>query len=171
MEYLRGYIGLSPDFGSEAESGLYVDSLPGISTDVISRIKDDRDDDDTLWRKIELRALLKFRTLFVAEVNKTHKVHNQEICECLIRENKILLATSLWYLLGSEVMVERLTSNRTNVATINKNTPREIKEMLEDNFRNELKEAVLSIDLHSSDCFRDSCPEPAGLITTHIPII
>lgn len=171
MDFLKGFIGLSSQDGVEAESGLYVDSLPGVSSEVIARVKDDRDEIDTLWDKIEWRALLKFRTLFTAELNKTHKVHDQAICECLIRENRILLATSLWYLMGAEVMVERITSNRVNVATINKNTPRELKDMLEDSFRKELSEAVLNIDVHASDCFDNDCPEPAGLITCHIPII
>lgn len=171
MEFLRGFIGLSSHDGVEVESGLYVDSLPGISSEVITRVADDRDGGDTLWSKIEWRALLKFRTLFISEVNKAHKVHNQSICECLIRENRLLLATSLWYLMGAEVMVERITSSRVNVATINKNTPRELKEMFEDSFRKELAEAVLTIDVHASECFADGCPEPAGLITNHIPII
>lgn len=172
MEFLKEFIGLTPTSGIEAESGLYVDSLPGISADAINRLRDDGDEMRDLWKKIEWRSLLKFRTLFTAEVNKTHKIHNQDLCECLIKENKVLLATPLWYLMGVEVMVERLTSSRVNVATINKNTPKEIKDMLEDNFKKELTEAVLNIDVHSSSCFPpEICPEPAGLITFHSPII
>jgi len=172
MEFLKGFIGLTPSSGIEAPSGLYVDSLPGISSEAVSRVCDDGENGESLWAKIEWRSLLKFRTLFTAEVNRTHKIHNQEICECLIQQNKVLLATALWYLLGAEVMVERMTSSRVNVATINKNTPKEIKEMFEDQFKKELSEAVLNIDVHSSSCFDSECePEPAGLITFHTPII
>lgn len=172
MEFLKGFIGLTPLLGTEAPSGLYVDSLPGISAEAINRVRDDGDCSEKMWGKIEWRSLLKFRTLFTAEVNRTHKVHDQAICECLIENNKLLLATSLWYLMGAEVMVERMTSSRVNVATINKNTPKEIKEMLEDQFKKELTEAVLNIDIHSSSCFpQEECPEPAGLLTFHTPII
>jgi len=72
MENIFGYIGLS-DRVSEVESGLYIDALPDISLDMLSKITDSQDDDVTdLWTRIEKRGVFKFRTLFLNAINKCH---------------------------------------------------------------------------------------------------
>lgn len=172
IECLKGFIGLSSWAGIEAESGLYVDALPDISTATIDRLTQGEGNVSNTWDEIEHRALLKFRTLFIAEVNKCHKVSKRDVCECLIVENKHLLATALWYLLGAEVMLLRGASSRVNVATFDKAKNKDIRQYFEEQFAKELSVAVASIDIHSSECF-PPCdePAPADIVTTHTPII
>lgn len=161
MEFLKGYIGLSSKYGIEAASGLYVDTLPDISSASIENIAREGEDVHARWEVIERRGLLKFRTLFVNEVNKVHKVSDLAVCECLIESNKEVLATALWYLLGSEVMTERASSQRINVTTINRDKPKELREYFDEQFRNELAVAVNSIDIHASKCLGGDCVEPS----------
>lgn len=169
LDELIGFVGLSSSTGVEAESGLYVDALPDISVSIVDRLVQDGTANDE-WSKIEKRTLLKFRTLFVAEVNKCHKVSDLSICECLIVSNKLLIATALWYLLGAEVMMTRSASSRINAATIDRNKSKELRDYFENQFEKELTVAVNSIDVHSSDCFpEDEEPECTPLIKTVYP--
>lgn len=174
LSELKGYIGFISGESAEAPSGLYVDALPDITQSMledIARIKDGEIDRDA-WSRIEDRAILKFRTLFIAEINKCHKVTDIKVCECLILSNKEVLATSLWYLLGAEVMLSRKASSRINVATIDKTKLKELREYFEDQFAKELTTAVNSIDIHASECFgEEEHPEPRQLITYGTPIL
>lgn len=171
LDELKGYIGLFSDSG-ESGSGLYIDALPDISFQVLEDIARKEDNVTDAWSRIEDRGILKLRTLFIAEVNKCHKVHDIKVCECLILSNKEVLATSLWYLLGAEVMQTRRASSRINAATIDRNKPKELREYFENQFQKELSTAVAGIDIHSSECFGDDDhPEPRQLITFEPPVL
>jgi len=172
LEELKGYVGLISHSSQVAPSGLYVDALPDISLQSIEDVVTDEEDVGEAWSRIENRALLKFRTLFIAEVNKCHKIADIKVCECLIVSNKEVLATALWYLLGAEVMLERRSSSRINISTIDRAKPKELREYFEDQFQKELKTAVAGIDVHSSECFpEDDPPEPRQLISFETPVI
>lgn len=170
LEELKGYIGLISGGDNTAQSGLYVDALPDISLQVLEDITHDAGFE--AWDKIEDRAILKLRTLFIAEINKCHKITDIDICECLIKSNKELLATALWYLLGAEVMLTRQTSSRINMATIDRNKPKEMRAYFEDQFKQELATAVASINIHASECIPDEeCVQANDVVTFQIPII
>lgn len=155
-----------------APSGLYIDALPDISLQLLEDITTNEGNSGETWSRIEDRGILKFRTLFIAEVNKCHKITDIGISECLIKSNKEVLATALWYLLGAEVMLTRRASSRINMATIDRNKPKELREYFESQFQKELSTAVASIDIHSSECFpEDEQPEPRQLITFKTPIL
>ncbi len=172
LDELKGYIGLLSGGSVEAESGLYIDALPDISLQVLEDITTNEQDGCETWSRIEDRGILKFRTLFIAEVNKCHKVHDIEVCECLIQSNKEILATALWYLLGAEVMLTRRASARINMATIDRNKPKELRAYFEDQFQKELTIAVNGIDIHASECFaEDDQPEAKQLITFATPVL
>ena len=153
----------------EAPSGLYIDALPDISLQVLDDITTNEDNGCETWSRIEDRGILKFRTLFIAEVNKCHKVTDIKVCECLITSNKEVLATALWYLLGAEVMLTRRASSRINVATIDRNKPKELRAYFENQFAKELTTAVASIDNHASECFPDEKPPEPRQLTTFVP--
>lgn len=172
IDELKGYIGLFSGDTPPAESGLYIDALPDIFTQILEDIaRGDEKTTDT-WERIEERGILKFRTLFIAEVNKCHKISDISKCECLIISNKEVLATALWYLLGAEVMLTRRASSRINAATIDRGKSKELRSYFEDQFAKELSTAVASIDIHSSECFlEEDQPEPRQLITFETPIL
>lgn len=171
LEELKGYIGLFSGASVEAESGLYVDALPDITTSVLEDISRNGENEENAWSRIEDRAILKFRTLFIAAVNKCHKLSDIKVCECMIVSNKEILATSLWYLLGAEVMLTRRASSRINAATIDRNKPKELREYFEAQFEKELSTAVASIDIHASDCIDENVVEPRLLVTFSTPIL
>lgn len=172
LNELKGYIGLLSGGSAQAPSGLYVDALPDITLSVLGDIARQGEDEVDTWSRVEERGILKFRTLFIAEVNKCHKVTDIKVCECLILSNKEILATALWYLLGAELMLTRRASSRINAATIDRNKPKELRAYLEDQFAKELSTAVNSIDIHASECFgEDEHPEPHQLITFGTPIL
>lgn len=149
---LKGYIGLSSKIAI-ADSGLYVDALPDISVSFLEKLVNDEGSVTDLWAEIENRALVKFRTLFIRELNVCHRISNVKVCECIARESKELLATSLWYLLAAEVSYERATSSRMNTyTTIDRQKAKEMREHFLAEFENELKIAVNGIDIHSSAC-------------------
>jgi hypothetical protein len=166
MDELKGYIGLSSSV-SVAPSGLYVDALPDISVSFLEKLIKDESSVSELWAEIEHRALVKFRTLFIREVNRCHRLSDVAVSETLIVENKELLATSLWYLLASEVMYERATSSRMNTyTTIDRSKAKEMREHFLAEFENELKVAVNGIDIHSS-----ADVEQRDIVTFHTPIL
>lgn len=167
LQELKGYIGLSSE-ESKADSGLYVDALPDISLQVLENIANE--DSEVTWSQIEDRAILKLRTLFINEVNKCHKIAKIDVCECLIISNKEILATALWYLLGAEVMLTRGASSRINMATIDRNKPKELRAYFEEQFKQELATAVAGIDIHASDCITEDVPAN-DVITFQIPVI
>lgn len=167
LNELKGYIGLMSG-GGIAPSGLYVDALPDISLQVVEDIA--QGDSQKEWSNIEDRAILKLRTLFIKEVNKCHKIAKIDVCECLITSNKEILATALWYLLGAEVMLTRGASSRINMATIDRNKPKELRAYFEEQFKQELATAVAGIDIHASDCIDEDVPAN-DVITFQIPVL
>lgn len=171
MESLYSYIGLSSKV-SEVDSGLYVDALPDISINLVDKLTDNEGEMvEELWATIEKRGILKFRTLFIAEVNRCHHISKIDVCECLIEENVDILATSLWYLLGAELMYERISSARLNrFTTIEKSKAKELRNSFMDLFTDELQTAVAGIDVNDNDC-TDEVIQDRNIINTHYAII
>ena len=186
MDFLKGYIGLTSTAETKAASGLYIDALPDIGVAFIEKMVTDEGNKENLWQEIETRGLLKFRTLFIREVNKQHRMTDRAKAECLIEENKELLSTALWWLLGAEVLYTRQTSSRMNVYTtldrskakemreyfLDRSKAKEMREYFEAQFEKELETAVRGIDIHRSACFDcENQPEGVDIVTFHTPII
>ena len=173
MDFLKGYIGLTSTAETKAASGLYIDALPDIGVAFIEKMVTDEGNKENLWQEIETRGLLKFRTLFIREVNKQHRMTDRAKAECLIEENKELLSTALWWLLGAEVLYTRQTSSRMNVyTTLDRSKAKEMREYFEAQFEKELETAVRGIDIHRSACFDcENQPEGVDIVTFHTPII
>lgn len=71
----------------------------------------------------------------------------------LICNNRDHFAYSFWYLLGNELMVERLSSSRRNFFTmIQTETAKELKESFFLNYKSTLKTAMNGVDLDLNDC-------------------
>lgn len=173
FDCLVGFIGLSSNVSGEVPSGLYADALPDISEASVTKLVDGEDTVKSLWKEIEKRAILKFRTFFIREINEAHKISDREKCECLICEHKDLLATALWYLIGEEIMNARATSSRMNTyTTIDRQKAKEMREAFHAQFERELEIAVHGIDVHSSSCFTcENQPEYNDIMVFHEPII
>ncbi len=172
MNCLKGVIGLSVGVGVEASSGLYVDALPDISLPFGRNITDKGNDEVLkMWEDVENRALKKFRTLFIRQLNHCFKISDIAVSECLICNNKEILSTALWYFMGAELLTESLGSHRINRhTTIDRSRNKEMREELESVFMRELEVAVAGIDVAHSDCIEGKA-EQRDLIEFHTPII
>jgi hypothetical protein len=162
---LYGLIGFSSKL-SEVESGLYLDSLPDVSLTLLDKLTADGDNDFTdLWTRIEDRSIKKFRTLFINAINKCHKIHNIEVCECLIESNYLVFSIALWYLMGAELMFERYNSSRLNkYTTIDRPKAKELNTAFMEMFTDELTVGVNSIDVNDNEC-SDEIQQETNLIT------
>ena len=173
IDCLVGFIGLSNNVSGEVPSGLYADALPDISEAHIQKLVDGEKDISELWKEIEQRAILKLRTFFIRAVNESHRISDRDKCECLMCENKELLATSLWYVLGEEIMTLRSNSSRMNTyTTIDKSKAKDMRSEFHEAFLQELETAVHGINVHSSKCFNcDNQPENNDVVVFREPII
>lgn len=165
MECLNGYIGIkgcgAPAVPEEdAFSGLYVNSLPGISTSIIDDIADDEQETFIgVWNDVKLRAMQKFYLAVKAELNKCYRITDKEVVECLICADKDSFAVALWYLHGVELMIERTSSTRLNwLTTIDLDKAEKLKAEYYAEFEAALKDAVQSLNPADSDCI-DDCLE------------
>jgi len=163
---LIGFVGLSSSI-EVSGSGLYLNTLPKINIVSVNKIADEdqkNGDPNLNFKKVmedvESRTINRFRTEFIIELNKCYRISKREIAECLICENKELLAVALQYLMGVEMMTEVITSSRINrYTTIDKITAQYIRPEFEERFYSELHVAVIGIDIEGSDCFPDDIPD------------
>jgi hypothetical protein len=73
--------------------------------------------------------------------------------ENLVCNNRQVFDTSLWYLMGVELMLERLYSDRLNrYTTVDLKTASELKDYFQAEFDKEMEIAVGGINLDSADC-------------------
>jgi len=154
MDCLVGFIGLASSIGVSG-SGLYLNTLPNITILSTNKIADsDQIDQTKVMADIETRAINRFRTQFIIERNKCWRVSKRNIAECLICENREILAVALQYLMAAELMTERINSERINrFTTIDRMTAQKSRVEFEEIFYTELHVAVLGIDIQESDCF------------------
>jgi hypothetical protein len=166
IDCLVGYIG-SLSVSGTAESGLYLDALPGIKLINFDKVHDESQTNVDFFSNIEKRAILKFRTLFISELNQCIKLYVREAVDCLICENKELLSESLWYLIGAEFIQDSFSSNRINrYTTVDRAKLKEQQDLFMEEFYRTLHVAVLGIDIENSTCFEtDDKPECMNITT------
>lgn len=172
MDCLVGFIGLSSSIGVSG-SGLYLNTLPNINIPSVNKIADEdqKNNDPSLnfikvMEDVQSRAINRFRTQFIIELNKCYRISKRGIAECLICENKDLLAIALQYLMGAELMIERRSSDRINrYTTIDKITAQRSQIEFEERFYEELHVAIIGIDIENSDCFEEDIPESNCLMS------
>ncbi|MDR2085754.1 MAG: hypothetical protein LBP72_01110 [Dysgonamonadaceae bacterium] len=171
LDCLTGYIGLASVVGT-AESGLYLDALPGINLFNVLKIADSSQKNpngeysvEKVFSDVQQRTILKFRTLFITEFNRCFKFYKRNGIDCLVCENRELLAVALWYLMGAEMSEECLRSDRINrYTTVDRQKIKEQKEGFLDAFYTEISAAIAGIDLEGSECFTHDAPECGGII-------
>lgn len=157
LECYTGLVGILGCPGDEPGSGLYINSLPGVTLEMVDKIADSEQVTYLgVWQEIEKRGIMKFRTALMAGLNKCYQINQRATVECIACENSDLLVTSLWYLLGRELMDERIYSNRINrYTTIDLDEAKELRDHFLVTFEQELAAALQGIDVKNSDCLQD----------------
>jgi len=175
---LQNLIGLSPAV-TTSESDLYVVTLPGISLFNITKIADKTEqingsnepDPVVVYQECEQRAILTFRNAFIGAMSDCWHLNDLDVAECLICEYKRRLATALWWFIGHEIMVERVSSDRLNrFTTIDRKKAAEIRDEMFERAEYELKNLVRGIDPNNSDC-ADEPVQTSNIISKVLPVI
>ena len=178
LNCLQGLIGLSRDVAT-SDSNLYVVTLPGISLFNLTKIADKREqinaenepDPVVVFQECEQRAVLTFRNAFIGAMSDCWHLNDLDVAECLICEHKFRLATALWWFIGHELMVERVSSDRLNrFTTIDRKKAGEIRDEMFKRAEFELQNLVKGLDPNKSGCSKQPV-ECANIITKVLPII
>jgi len=126
MQCFTDYIGLSFCAGvyESPASGIYINSLPGISIESIEKIADQEQINYLgVWGDVQTNALAQFRLDIISEMNKCYTLN----CDCdydtLICENQEVLTQAWKYLLGIWILIFRINSNRTATAAASTGRP------------------------------------------------
>ncbi len=168
MDCLKDYIGiqgcgapvpLAPpgETLSDVFSGLYINQLPGVSLKSIEKLADEEQQNYLgVWADIQRRALLKFGIAFKARIFAGHSLNDKTVLNCLACSNKELFSVALWYLLGTELMIERTSTDRLNrYTTIDLQKAEKLKADFYTEYQTAFDDAVNSIDVAGSDCIPD----------------
>lgn len=147
-------IGLSYCAGvyEQPGSGLYLNSLPGISIESIDKIADSEQITYMgVWADVQSSAVAQFRIDVMAELNKCFKLERGCDYDTLICNNAETLVQAWKYTLGVWLMIFRITSTRLNrFTTIDLKQAEELKDFYQVEYEKALKQAVLLMD--TSDC-------------------
>jgi hypothetical protein len=154
------YIGLSYCEGvyEQPGSGLYLNSLPGISIESIDKIADSEQVTYLgVWADVQTAAVAQFRIDVMTELNKCFKLERGCDYDVLICNNAETLVQAWKYCLGVWLMIFRITSPRLNrFTTIDAKQAAELKDFYQVEYEKALKQAVLLMD--TSEC----CMQCAG---------
>lgn len=96
-------------------SGLYINSLPGISLESISKISNaDQENYLGAWADIQQEALSRFKVDFLTALRGCYKLRRNLDLEAIMCDNKEVFTNAWKYLLGNQLMLFRLHTNRLN---------------------------------------------------------
>lgn len=76
----------------------------------------------------------------------------------IVCKNKEAFTMPLWYMLGSELMMERMVSDRINRYTVDKKQAEELKAYYDSETEKSMKQAIAGISLESCDCCLECDP-------------
>lgn len=162
MTCLVDYIGLQACGGVyEAPlSGLYINTLPGISLESIDKIADSEQITyQGVWEDAQTEAAVRFKMDFISEVTKCYKITRTCNYEDFICDNLELLANAWRYLLGNQLMIFRLYSTRLNrFTTIDLDNAKELRDYYQVEYEKALSQAVKLIDF--STCCMECTSNP-----------
>lgn len=170
MTCFTDYIGLSyctrGVYDSPA-SGIYLNSLPGISIENIDKIADSEQVTYLgVWADVQSFALAQFRLDIINEMTKCFQLNKDCDYDELICDNLEELTLAWKYLLGVSLMIFRLTSDRINRwTTIGREEAKELRDFYQVEYDRALKQGVLLMD---TDACCLTC-EPNPSIVTWLP--
>jgi hypothetical protein len=98
-------------------------------------------------------VMKKFAILVKAKLNQCYRITDHSIIECLVCEHKELFDVALWYLHGTELMIEVTSSDEINrFTTIGLEKAEKLKEEYYGEFQAAMNDAVQSINPSESEC-------------------
>lgn len=151
MDCFLNYIGLSYCTGGVYDSpasGIYLNSLPGISIENIDKIADSEQVSYLgVWDDVQKTALAQFKLDVMAELNKCYKLNRTCDYNELICDNIEELTQAWKFLLGVTLMLFRLNSDRINRwTTIGRDEAKELRDFYQIEYEKALHQGVLLMD-------------------------
>lgn len=149
------YIGLSLCAGAyeSPASGIYINSLPGLSMESLDKIADQEQINYLgVWRDVQANTLPDFKVDVMGEIRKCYELD----CDCdydaLICANIETLTQAWKYKLGIHVMLFRINSNRLNrYTTVDIPQAKELLAYYQAEYEKMLSSSVLCMDISSCD--------------------
>lgn len=148
-------------------SGIYINSLPGISIENTDKIADaEQITYRGVWADVQSFALAQFRLDVISEMGKCFKLNRDCDYDDLICDNIDELTLAWKYLLGVSLMIFRLNSDRINRwTTIQREEAKELRDEYQVMYEAALKQGVLLMDTDA--CCLECSPNPA--VVTWLP--
>ena len=150
LDCLIDYIGFIRVQGvyDQPESGQYINSLPGITLENVEATADS--DQETylgVWSDVQKEASSRLYNDVVSELTKCFSLNKECDYDELICTNKELLTNAWKYLLGVQLMIERIYSPRLNrFTTVDHEQAKELKDFYQVEYEKFLSQAVLLFD-------------------------
>lgn len=161
MTCLAGYVGLKICGNEISESGLFINSLPGISLESIDKIAESEQISYAgVWADVQAEAAIRFYVDVVTEITKCYSVNPYCDYEEIICDNKLKLAVAWRYLLGNQLMLFRLYTTRLNrFTTIDLDQAAQLRDFYQVEYEKALAQAVQIIDVSSCELCCGGNPE------------
>lgn len=144
------HIGLSYCAGvyEQPASGIYLNSLPGISIQSIDAIADSEQTTYLgVWADVQSSAVDQFRIDVISELNKCFKLNRDCDYTTMICENIDTLVQAWKYCLGVWLMIFRLNTDRLNqYTTVDKKQAEELKNFFQAEYDKALAQSVKLMD-------------------------
>lgn len=160
MTCLIDYIGIRYCGEESPESGVFINSLPGISLESIDKIaNEDQVTFLRVWEDVQQEAATRFFNDFVEKLTECYRLNPYCDYEQMICDNKRVLLNAWKYLLGNQIMLYRIHTTRINrFTTVDIDQARELKDHYQVEYENALKQAVKLAD--TSSCCLKCNPNP-----------
>jgi hypothetical protein len=153
MECFIDFVGLSycPGIYEQPGSGIYLNSLPGISIQSIDAIADSEQTTYLgVWADVQSSAVAQFRIDVISELNKCFKLNRDCDYTTLICENRDVLTQAWKYYLGVWLMIFRLNTDRLNrYTTVDRKQAEELQAFYQVRYEDALNQGVLLMDTDS----------------------
>lgn len=147
---LKDYVGIrfcSVD-GEKPGSGLYINSLPGLSIEMIDNVADSQQVTyKGLWNDVQDEAWETFKTDFFNELLKCYDIARDCNIENLICTNKKVLVNAWRYLLGVQLMLFKAASPRFNFFTLDDKETNDMKDLYQVEYETALSKSVKVLNM------------------------
>lgn len=154
MSCLTNYIGLNGCSGNAPASGLYINSLPGISLESIDKIADSEQVTyQGVWADVQVEAWARFYVDVINELTKCYQLQPYCDYEAIICVNKQKLVNAWRYLLGNQLMLFRLYTTRLNrFTTVDAKQAAELRDFYQVEYEKALTLAAKIADVSECEC-------------------
>jgi hypothetical protein len=152
MNCLKDYIGIR-GYDVAPASGLFINQLQGISLKSIQLISDSEQVTFVaVWDDVQGRAWLRLRSDFLIAMRAKYCIEKDVQVDDIICADKELFARCWLYVLASELMQERLFSERINkLTTIDREAGLELEALFAATYRDALETVMTSIHYQTQE--------------------